>query len=177
MLFGFCSSALYQNCCGIVYQFCLRDMYCSNLHHIVELRNLKTSASASHCLDFAHVHYTVTIVGLCIGFIYGICTVVTYATAWGFKTQHCPLAPHWYTLFGLCSCALYHSYCGIVCRFCLRDFLGGGDSSVVRAPDLWLKGHGFESLQERRENFLLQGRLSVLTYFGIRSTPCYHSST
>ena len=33
----------------------------------------------------------------------------------------------------------------------------GGDSSVVRAPDSWSKGHGFESLQERRENFLLQG--------------------
>ena len=47
-----------------------------------------------------------------------------------------------------------------------------GDSSVVRVPDSWLKGHGFESLQERQENFLLQGRLSVLTlYFGIRSTP------
>ena len=30
---------------------------------------------------------------------------------------------------------------------------GGGDSSVVRAPDSWLKGRGFESLLERRENF------------------------
>ena len=28
-----------------------------------------------------------------------------------------------------------------------------GDSSVVRAPDSWLKGRGFESLLERRENF------------------------
>ena len=46
------------------------------------------------------------------------------------------------------------------------------DSSVVRAPDSWLEGRGFESLQERRESFLLQGQLSVLTlYFGIRSTP------
>ena len=41
---------------------------------------------------------------------------------------------------------------------------------VVRAPDSWSKGRGFESLQERRENFLFQGQLSVLTYFGIRST-------
>ena len=41
--------------------------------------------------------------------------------------------------------------------------LGNGDSSVVRAPDSWPKGRGFQSLQERRENFLLQGRLSVLT--------------
>ena len=48
----------------------------------------------------------------------------------------------------------------------------GGDSSVVRAPDLLLKGRGFESLLERRENLFLQGRLSVLTLiFGIRSTP------
>ena len=50
--------------------------------------------------------------------------------------------------------------------------LGSVDSSVVRASDSWSKGPGFESRQERRENFLLQGQLSVLTlYFGIRSTP------
>ena len=35
-------------------------------------------------------------------------------------------------------------------------YVGGGDSSVVRAPDSWSKGRGFESLQERPENFLLQ---------------------
>ena len=34
-----------------------------------------------------------------------------------------------------------------------------------------MKGRMFESLLERRENFLLQGQLSVLTHFGIRSTP------
>ena len=43
--------------------------------------------------------------------------------------------------------------------------LGSGDSSVVRAPDSWSKGRGFESLLERRENFLLQGQFSVLTLF------------
>ena len=32
--------------------------------------------------------------------------------------------------------------------------LGSGDSSVVKAPDSWWKGRGFESLLERRENFL-----------------------
>ena len=54
----------------------------------------------------------------------------------------------------------------------------GGDSSVVRVPDLWLKGRGFESLLERRENFLLQGRLSVLTLISVSvPPPCYHSST
>ena len=48
--------------------------------------------------------------------------------------------------------------------------LGRGAGSVVGAPDSWLKGRGFESLQERRENFLLKGRLSVLTRVGSRST-------
>ena len=47
---------------------------------------------------------------------------------------------------------------------------GSKDSSVVRAPHSRLKGRGFEPLQERPVNFLLQGHLSVLTlYFGIRS--------
>ena len=56
--------------------------------------------------------------------------------------------------------------------------LGGGDSSVVRVPDSWLKGRGFESLLKRRENFLLQGRLSVLTLISVSfPPPCYHSST
>ena len=48
--------------------------------------------------------------------------------------------------------------------------MGSGDSSVVRAPDSWLKGCGFESWQERRENFLLQGQLSD-SYLRICSTP------
>ena len=61
---------------------------------------------------------------------------------------------------------------------CLQLREGGGDSSVVRAPDSWLKGRGFESLLERRENFLLQGRLSVLTLISVSvPPPCYHSST
>ena len=38
-----------------------------------------------------------------------------------------------------------------------------GVSSVVRAPGSWLKVRGFESLQEQRENLLLQGQLSVQT--------------
>ena len=36
---------------------------------------------------------------------------------------------------------------------------------MVRAPDPRLKGRRFESLQERRENSLLRGQLSVLTLF------------
>ena len=31
-------------------------------------------------------------------------------------------------------------------------------------PDSWLKGPGFDSWQERRDNFLLQGQLSVLLF-------------
>ena len=58
------------------------------------------------------------------------------------------------------------------------NITGGGDSSVVTAPDSWLKGHGFESLLEWRDNFLLQGRLSVLTLISVSiPPPCYHSST
>ena len=38
------------------------------------------------------------------------------------------------------------------------------DSSVVRASDSWSKGPGFESRQEQRENFILQGQLSVLSH-------------
>ena len=57
-------------------------------------------------------------------------------------------------------------------------YMGGGDSSAVRAPDSWLKGRGFESLQEQQENFLLQGQLSVLTLISVSVPPlCYRSST
>ena len=53
-----------------------------------------------------------------------------------------------------------------------------GDSSVVRAPDSRLKGRGFESPLERRENFLLQGRLSMVTLILVSvPPPCYCSST
>ena len=55
--------------------------------------------------------------------------------------------------------------------------LWGRDSSVVRVLDSRLKGHRFESLQERRENFLLQGQLSVLTLISVSiPPPCYRSS-
>ena len=59
------------------------------------------------------------------------------------------------------------------------SLMGSGDSSVVRTPDSWLKSRGFQSLaQERRENFLLQGRLSVLTLISVSvPPPCYRSST
>ena len=41
---------------------------------------------------------------------------------------------------------------------------GVGDSSVVRVSDSRLKGPGFESLQERLENFLPQGLLFRYTF-------------
>ena len=62
--------------------------------------------------------------------------------------------------------------CAIKADITIVRSKGGGDSSVVRAPDSSLKGRGFESLLERRENFLLQGSTFCAdSYFGIRSTP------
>ena len=49
--------------------------------------------------------------------------------------------------------------------------MGSGDSLVVRESDLWSKGPGFECWQERRENFLLQGQLSVLTLISVSIPP------
>ena len=55
---------------------------------------------------------------------------------------------------------------------------GERDSSVVRALDSWLKGCGFESLQEQWENVILQGWLSALTFISVSlPPPCYCSST
>ena len=39
---------------------------------------------------------------------------------------------------------------------------------MVRAPDSWLKGRGYESLQEQRKNFLLQGQLKFLCWLLFR---------
>ena len=49
-----------------------------------------------------------------------------------------------------------------------------GDSSVVEP---WSNGLGLESRQERRENFVLQGQLSVLTLMSVSVPPtCYRSN-
>ena len=53
---------------------------------------------------------------------------------------------------------------------------GSGDSSVIRAPDSWVKGRGFESLQEQRENFILQCRLSVPVLISVSVPPPLYSS-
>ena len=51
-----------------------------------------------------------------------------------------------------------------------------GYSSVVRAPDSRLKGRRFESRQERRENYPLQGQFSVPTLISVSvPPPCYRS--
>ena len=52
-----------------------------------------------------------------------------------------------------------------------REIGGSGESSVVRAPDSWSKRRGFESWHELRENFLLQGQLSVLTLISVSVPP------
>ena len=49
--------------------------------------------------------------------------------------------------------------------------------SVVRVPDSRLKGCGFESLQEQRENFILQGQLSVLTLISVSVPPLRYCSS
>ena len=47
-----------------------------------------------------------------------------------------------------------------------------GYSSVVRVPGSWLKGHGFESVQEQLEIFLSSGStFRIYSYFGIHSNP------
>ena len=68
-------------------------------------------------------------------------------------------------------------------KFCIMrlvDYAGicnNNGRRVVRAPDSWSKGRGFESLQEQREN-VLQGQLSVLTLISVSvPPPCYRSST
>ena len=56
--------------------------------------------------------------------------------------------------------------------------LENGNSSAVRVPDSWSKDRGNESWQERLENFLLQGQLSVLTLISVSvPPPCYRSFT
>ena len=47
---------------------------------------------------------------------------------------------------------------------------------MVRAPDSLLKGRWFESRQERRENYPLQGQFSVPTLISVSvPPPCYRS--
>ena len=46
------------------------------------------------------------------------------------------------------------------------------DSLLVRAPDSWSKGCEFEFRQERRENFLRQSQLCVLTLIWCPFHPC-----
>ena len=52
-----------------------------------------------------------------------------------------------------------------------------GDSSVVRAPDFRPKGRGFETQQERRENFLRHGQLSVLALISVSVLPPGYSNS
>ena len=58
----------------------------------------------------------------------------------------------------------------VVALHCVQES-GSRNSSVVRAKVLWSKGRGFESLQERWEDFLLQGQLSVVTLVSVSFPP------
>ena len=48
-------------------------------------------------------------------------------------------------------------------RFLMGQYKGSRDSLLVRAPDSWSKGREFEARRKRRENFLLQSQLCMLT--------------
>ena len=61
--------------------------------------------------------------------------------------------------------------CPYLVDLCYQTNPGGRGSPVVRAPDSWLKGYRFKSLQERWENFLLQGQLCVLTLISLSVPP------
>ena len=86
------------------------------------------------------------------------------------KAQQFPRQPEpsevscWQLFLHTCYC-MQMKYQAAACN-CSRD------RAVVRAPDLWLKGQGFESLQEQWENFLLQGWLFVLTLISTPHTWC-----
>ena len=49
---------------------------------------------------------------------------------------------------------------------------------IERRTQAWSRSRGFESWQERRENFLLRGQLSVLTLISVSvPPPCYRHCT
>ena len=57
-----------------------------------------------------------------------------------------------------CSClTAYSAVISPVIVQLSHRFPGSGNTSVVGAPDSWLKGRGFESLRERRENSFFSG--------------------
>ena len=79
----------------------------------------------------------------------------------------------------LCACAVKGMVGGrsMHCYTCIQLQVWGvphWDSSVVRMPDLWSNGHGFESQQEWQKKFLLWGQHFVLTLILVLDLPqCY----
>ena len=65
---------------------------------------------------------------------------------------------------------------GSLCRW-LQVLWGSGDNSVVRAPDLWLKGCGFESPRERWEFSSPVSTFCADSILVSVPPPCYRSST
>ena len=94
------------------------------------------------------------------------------------RQQHYHLSLLFLWCVCVCECVCGCVHVSVGACMCVSVYVGSGDSSMVRAPESWLKGRGFESLQERRENFLLRGQLSVLTLISVSiPPPCYCSST
>ena len=73
-----------------------------------------------------------------------------------------------------CINYIVYNECSIDCPHLA---VGSSGSSVFRAPESWSKCLGFESRQERRENFLLQCQHFVLTHIPVSvPPPCYRRS-
>ena len=78
--------------------------------------------------------------------------------------------------------AVFHSVLGLVCEDRRLKVAKTGTARIQLGIAQWLehrtRGRGFESLQELRENFLLQGQLSLLSLISVSvPSPCYRSST
>ena len=85
----------------------------------------------------------------------------------------------------VCVCVLHESvlckYCSACDKRCVASielstscfisYLRSGDSSVVRAPDSWSKGHGLSPGRSSGRIFVSRVNFLCWLYFGICSTP------
>ena len=109
--------------------------------------------------------------------LYGDSTALAVLCGGDFFCSDCTL--QWWLCFGDCFTMMAvlcnGDWFAMVTVLCSGDYtlatLGSGCSSVVRAPDSWLKDRGFKSLLEQLDNFLLQDKLSVLTLILVSIPP------